>query len=257
MALSDYQQIEYIQGVSGAYIDTGIKPTRYYSIGGIYMVGITESAPYFFGVYDGTRHFSFYFSKSNSDFRWRFAQNTAQSLSPNYVLPYVEQKVKLGFTCSRSASKTTAYISLLDDTSYSSAQRNTPTQAQTATKNLFLMARNNNGSAGGYAVGSRLYSLSIHNEVSSSQSDLIAEYIPIREKTGSSPKVGLYDTVSDAPLWSGTNFVAGPDIVATTNTVRVNVNGTWVEGVPYVNVNGTWCEGKTYVNVNGTWMEGK
>lgn len=38
--------------------------------------------------------------------------------------------------------------------------------------------------------------------------------------------------------------------------IRINVDGTWHEGTPYVNINGTWYIGETYVNVNGNWHEG-
>lgn len=38
--------------------------------------------------------------------------------------------------------------------------------------------------------------------------------------------------------------------------IRINVDGSWHEGTPYVNINGTWYIGETYVNVNGNWHEG-
>ena len=39
------------------------------------------------------------------------------------------------------------------------------------------------------------------------------------------------------------------------NVIRLNVNGTWKEAIPYLNVNGTWKEATPYINVNGTWKE--
>ena len=39
-------------------------------------------------------------------------------------------------------------------------------------------------------------------------------------------------------------------------SIRVNVNGTWKTGTPYINVNGTWKKGTAYINVNGTWKKG-
>lgn len=54
---------------------------------------------------------------------------------------------------------------------------------------------------------------------------------------------GSYTTFTYKPLPSG-----GVKI-------PVNVNGSWVDAVPYVNVNGTWLEVTVYVNVNGTWKE--
>ena len=38
--------------------------------------------------------------------------------------------------------------------------------------------------------------------------------------------------------------------------IRINVDGTWHEGTPYVNIDGTWYQGETFVNVNGNWHEG-
>ncbi len=40
------------------------------------------------------------------------------------------------------------------------------------------------------------------------------------------------------------------------HSIRINVNGTWKTGTPYVNVNGTWKKGTAYINVNGTWKKG-
>ena len=38
--------------------------------------------------------------------------------------------------------------------------------------------------------------------------------------------------------------------------IKVRVNGTWKDAVPYVRVNGQWKEAKPYIRVNGTWKEG-
>ena len=40
------------------------------------------------------------------------------------------------------------------------------------------------------------------------------------------------------------------------HSIRINVNGTWKAGTPYINVNGTWKKGTAYINVNGTWKKG-
>jgi len=38
--------------------------------------------------------------------------------------------------------------------------------------------------------------------------------------------------------------------------VRVRVNNTWKNAIPYVRVNGQWKEAKPYVRVNNSWKEG-
>ena len=42
----------------------------------------------------------------------------------------------------------------------------------------------------------------------------------------------------------------------TKSGIRINVNGEWKEGTPFVNVNGEWKEGTPYININGIWKEG-
>lgn len=42
----------------------------------------------------------------------------------------------------------------------------------------------------------------------------------------------------------------------TKSGLRINVDGEWKEGTPFVNVNGVWKEGTPYININGTWKEG-
>ena len=78
--------------------------------------------------------------------------------------------------------------------------------------------------------------------------------LPVREKTGVDPKVGMYDVINDQVFWSASdaNFLAGPDL--SNASVNVKVGGTWYQGTPYIKVNGTWEEATdVYIKVNGTW----
>lgn len=45
-------------------------------------------------------------------------------------------------------------------------------------------------------------------------------------------------------------------IAVASSKCRIKVNGTWVNGTPYIKVNGSWVEGKPYIKVNGQWKEG-
>lgn len=40
------------------------------------------------------------------------------------------------------------------------------------------------------------------------------------------------------------------------NSIYINVGGSWREGAPYINVGGSWREGTSWVNVGGSWKEG-
>lgn len=66
-------------------------------------------------------------------------------------------------------------------------------------------------------------------------------------------------TASVTAMKRYTNFTyytwTPPADETTSSKIPVNVNGSWVDAVPYVNVNGTWKEVTVYMNVNGTWKE--
>lgn len=63
-------------------------------------------------------------------------------------------------------------------------------------------------------------------------------------------------TVNTYDLQSASYKVISSYITVKGGGIRINVNGTWHEGTPWVNINGTWYQGETYVNVNGNWHEG-
>lgn len=72
-------------------------------------------------------------------------------------------------------------------------------------------------------------------------------------KGGTSYNVRTRIKRSDSGLWteSGTLSAITKDYV-----VRLNVNGTWKKGVPYIKMNGAWKKTIPYVKVNGAWKKG-
>lgn len=252
MALSDYQQIEYIEGVSGAYIDSGQAFTRYRLVSARFNFKTLDTVKYIYGVDDGTRRFNFRYSDSDSAYIWNFGNRSATQ--PANLTPLYNADTDLDMTQQQTASnRYTVYLT--DGNTTLSSYCSIPTSATNATINTFIMARNNSGSATGYAVGSRLYEIRIFDPRNDTETDVF-HGIPIREKTGLTPKVGLYDLVTDAPFWSATatNFVAGPDIGGGGTQIYVKVNGTWVLGDPYIKVNGNWEPAENvFIKTGGNW----
>lgn len=82
------------------------------------------------------------------------------------------------------------------------------------------------------------------------------------------PALSGYDFVcwNTNPDGTGATYVPGqslPDMAMTLHaiwksagTIRVKVNGTWRQGVPYVKVNGVWKRGIAHAKVNGYWKRG-
>ena len=58
---------------------------------------------------------------------------------------------------------------------------------------------------------------------------------------------GTYSTEANATLYAAWKRKG---------SVRVNIGGTWKQGIPYVNVGGSWKKGVAYVNVGGSWKIG-
>lgn len=257
MAITDYKRIEYIEvqkvGSTYSYIDTGssLRPNRYWNVGGSFMFPVSgiSSTIYLFGVNDGTRNYSFMWSGGDNCYKFRYANQSAVSLSPVHVFPD-NQMVYAGWYFDYNASKAVGAIFDLPDEDYASSGKSSATGTQLATKNLYIGCRNNNGSPAGYVEGARIYDFNMYDEQNLESK---AQFVPVREKSAT-PKVGLYDTVSDTVFWSKTttNFIAGPDL--NTTEVSVKVSGSWKTGTPYVKVNGSWEEATdVYIKVNGTW----
>jgi len=258
MAITDYKRIEYIEvqkiGSTYSYIDLGssLRPNRYWTVGGQFTLPVTgvSSTIYLFGVNDGTRNYTFMYSGGDSCYKFRYANQTAVSLSPVHIFPD-NQIVGAGWYYDYNSSKAIGYIYDEPDEEYSSSGESSSSGTQLATKNFYIVCRNNNGTPGGYFEGARIYELTMYDEQNLQS---MAFFVPVREKTGVDPKVGLYDTVSDTVFWSKTttNFLAGPDLNST--EVNVKVNGAWYSGTPYIKVNGSWEEATdVYIKVNGNW----
>lgn len=103
-------------------------------------------------------------------------------------------------------------------------------------------------------------------------------YAPYRDvsKTGTSYTFNLTESERDALLdacvndtmqiefalktiYNGNTYysVIKKIFTSTGGKVRLNVNGVWKKGTPYINVNGTWKKGRAYLNVGGTWKRSK
>ena len=251
MPLSDYQLIQYIQGVAGAYINSGYQPTRNTQFDVVAEVIDITATAYFWGVYGGSYYYSFSNSTSGQ-YSWRYRASTINALTPQFA-----SGTKLHIT--QTVDSSTGADLVVEDVSTGntvSFHKNYPS-AGNAGKNMYIAGYNQNGTLN-YTGNIKMYSFIIKDSTGTE----VRNFVPVREKVafGSYIRVGLYDTITVAIFWSGgsgssQNFIAGPDIVD--NAVHINVGGTWKKGVPYVKVNGTWKAGKIYVNVNRTWKEGK
>ena len=123
-------------------------------------------------------------------------------------------------------------------------------------------------------MGDNLTSL----QICIASSDTQTIYVPYRDisKTGTSYTFNLTESERDTLLDACVNDTMRVKYVLKTNynsnnnysalektftstggKVRLNVNGVWKKGTPYINVNGTWKKGKAYLNVGGTWKKGK
>lgn len=256
MALTDYKRIEYIEaqkiGSIASYIDLGVKPTRYWSIFGNFAFKIstlTDNA-YLFGLYDGTRNYSNYYNYSSQEYRFRYATRSATALTPANTYFGDDEIATSGFSISIAQTQCDGFM--YNDNEYLGAYVTIPGSAATATKNLYLLGRNNNGTADGFATGSRCYEFNIF-DVNNNDENLM-HLLPVREKTGLTPKVGMYDIINNTVYWSNTstNFIAGPDLSAA--NIYIKAGGSWYSGTPYIKVNGSWEEASdVYIKASGSW----
>ena len=254
MALSDYQQIEYIEGVSGAYINTGFIMNRYKMCSAVFTFK-HDAVHYIYGVngnIGGTaRNFSFFYS-TDIEYRWRLGNTAvaAQAMSPVFA-----EDTLLTMTQYKSGTRLYCEVTDEDGTPVLTKYFTDPNAGRPTTGyNTFIMGRNNEGTAAGFATGCKLYSIRFYDV--SDDSDIF-NGIPVREKTGVDPKVGLYDTVTDTVFWSAsaTNFVAGPDVGGGGGVkIYVKVGGAWTLGDPYIKVNGQWEPAdNVYIKTGGNW----
>lgn len=257
MALSDYQQIEYIEGVDGAYIDMAFAPTRFKMYHAVvsFNTDNTQTSSYITGVSDGNSHYYNYrFSYSDNKYHWRFGSYTDQSFGPVFA-----KDAKLLMDMSHTGNSTTLVYTNVETEQSVSKQISWPSSSVTSTEDAYLLAMNNNGTASSFGVGHRIYSFKVFetNPDSPQYDTYIRDFVPVREKTGLTPKVGMYDVVNDVIYWSAsaTNFVAGPDVGGGGGVqIYVKVGGTWKLGDPYIKVNGNWEPAdNVYIKTGGNW----
>lgn len=258
MALSDYQLIEYIEGNGSAYLNLGSdeRPNRNWSIYAIATINPTETQ-YIWGVNDGSYYYDFAYGGSTNAYIWRNASSTNRLIAQNTLFP-VTQKISIDqFRSSSTSNPTTCTVADYPDENTSYSENRSYPSAANATKNLYLMARNNNGSVVYQAQqGTRLYLFEVHNYVVPGSNDMRYKMVPVREKTVTDPKVGMYDIVSDRVLWSPvSNFVAGPD-VRNASQLWIRQSGNWNSGTPYIRQSGTWTAGTPYIKQSGSWNQG-
>lgn len=265
MALTDYIQIEYIESDGVAYINLGnsARPTRNWSISAITQMPIS-STYYLWGVNDGSSHYyDFGFNIDQNAYLWRCATSTNRYVDKVFGDPSAtpvpfsySQKIMIDQDRPADTSENTR-ISVYDwpdDNTEYYTTREYP-NAATAVKNLYLFARNSNGTVASKApAGTRLYSFQVVNYFLSSEEQLIMSLTPIREKNGT--RVGLYDTVNDTAIWAATsNFIAGPDI-GSASKLWIRQSGSWNSGTPYIRQSGSWTAGTPYIRQSGSWNQG-
>lgn len=263
MALSDYVQIEYIQGVDGAYIDTGIQGRRTHSYKFVCTIPTDiGSRATIYGAEGSTNKYNWGILADGSAYRVRYAAASPsvpliQSTIADPRILFIEQIMDYP---SVTATTPTGKIrikdyetqqSLITDVAFSYGGSNS-----NLNRNLYIMALNasSSGSPSYPAINCRLYSFNIYNYVTADTSSILREYIPIRDPaTGN---VGLYDTWNDVPYWSGgANFIAGPDI-GSASKLWIRQSGTWNSGTPYIRQSGSWSTGKPYIRQSGSWNQG-
>lgn len=259
-SLDDYIQIKYIEANGLAYIDLGSsgRPSRNWSILAVASFKNTSDA-YVWGVRDGTsKYYSFYYDNANTAYAWQYgptadvnyiAQN---SLYPSdYPIQITQSRT------SNTSSPTYLYLEdYLDPEQGDSYSTNVVyPAAATSTRNMYVLAKNNNGAVANIApAGTRLYKFKASNDITSEE---FFDLVPIRENTDSNPKVGMFNLKNNTAIWAKTsNFIAGPDLDSGSH-IWIRQSGSWSEGTPYIRQSGSWAAGKPYIRQSGTWNQGQ
>lgn len=258
MAITDYIQIEYIESDGVAYINLGnsARPTRNWSIYAIAQMP-TDATYYLWGLNDGSSHYyDLGFNTTENAYLWRCATSTNRYLgngSGESLFLYSQKIVLDQFRSNDTSDPTTMHIYDYPDENVTLTNSREYPAAATAVKNLYLFARNANGTVANKApAGTRLYSFEVTNWMQGA--DYLFQLKPVREINGS--RVGLYDTVSDTAFWAATsNFIAGPDI-SSASKLWIRQSGTWNSGTPYIRQSGSWTAGTPYIKQSGSWNQG-
>lgn len=234
----NYEQGEYIESDGTAYINTNHKPNRYTVVEGRFKT--PNKTGYLFGV-NSNGGTTGYYDVTNDLSYDRYSCRLVTS-SNNAVSPQFSGEALLDVYCNPKVE-----IRITDGTSTISRSINI-TNTSTASRPMYLLARNNEGSVSGRVDGNRLYYCNITNHNTGAT---INTYVPAKRR--SDGVVGLYDIKNNA-------FVTPPSgafrFGAIASPVYVKVNGAWKKGIPYIKVNGAWKQGKPFVKVSGNWEVG-
>lgn len=234
----NYYELDYIQGDGSSYINSGLKTNRDTLIEGKFQNG---TGGYFFGLaQDATRFFDFLAGNNGTVYRFRLVSSTAYELSPVFSNPFTAH------ICARGGS---GAISLTDGVTTLS-QSMSQSSTATTTRNLYIMARNNEGSVSTYG-DHKIFYLNIGTYGSD---DYVHKFIPAMRKSDNA--VGLYDTVTESFYGNAGNGTFSYGKIVNYNKLRIKINGDWIEGTPFIKADGEWKEGTPYIKTNGEWKEG-
>lgn len=189
-----YERLEYIQSSGSQYINSGVNTGTNIKLDYEYEAtaynGSNFCAPIAARVSATSNSISHGFNSNSTYFG--FGNNSEFSLSPYFTLNTRYHIVQ---------DKTAVYVNDVKKT-YPSTQ----TTTFTTLLNLYLFARNNNGSVGNYFWG-KIYYVKIYNN-----DELVRNFIPVRRKSDN--VICMYDLVENkfyTNSGSGT-FTAGPVI---------------------------------------------
>lgn len=255
MAITDYKKIEYIEGVSGAYIDLGVTGNRAYS----YYVECTiptdiGARATIWGAEGSANKYNFGIIADGSAYRVRYAASSP-TLSP-VASSTIANPRRVNITMEVTTEGGHIYMhDYLTEETLASASYNYGGSTTNLNRNQYLLALNasSSGTPSYPGINCRVYYFEVYNVVSS-PSTVLRQMIPIRDPvTGN---VGMYDTISDAAFWSGgTNFIAGPDLDSGAK-LWIRQSGSWASGTPYIRQSGSWSTGKPYIRQSGSWNQG-
>ena len=239
---NNYIEVDYIETDGSAYINTGYKPTNNtYVVGSFYS---QSHSGYYYGVNSSGTQTGYYdFSHNNGRYSFR------PYVSDAYVVPNQTGTFYFNDRFYLNANPRSA-ISLTDGVTEYSRNLNISTSG-TCTRNLYLLARNNQGSVAGCVQGNRLYSMNIYNSYASGT--LLYDFVPCIRKADN--KVGVFDTVNETFYTSPTGAFTYGKIISDTNPFYLKVNNEWKMCDVYLKVNNEWKKTKPYLKVNNEWKE--
>lgn len=260
MAITNYIEIEYIEGVTGAYIEIPYADAnltnRNVSISAICTCPVDTSNRYvIWGAEGSANKYSFGMSQDGSTYIWHYGAKTA-ALSPStsYYCTLANQR-KIYVYQTVGASNVSYLVNAYPATRYASGNTARAESSENLqNRSMYILASHNTSgtTATWYANGCRLYYMDAYNYAT--DTDLLELY-PIRDpNTGN---VGLYNAINDKAYFSGSaiNFVAGPDLHSSSK-MWIRSSESWTSGTPYLRQSGNWVQGTPYIRQSGSWTKG-